>query len=119
MLNLTDCPACGLELQVPSDLLGHRVKCPDCDRHFHAPHFVAEVRPAPPPPVARPVTVRHSRFCCPFCQSRERPLRRKRIALAGWIVFASLLIMCFPICWLGFFVREKYHVCYDCGIKLD
>jgi hypothetical protein len=29
------------------------------------------------------------------------------------------LVCFFPLCWIGFLVRERYHVCYDCGIKLD
>ena len=116
MLTLTDCPACGQELQVPTDLLGHRVKCPECEKYFHAPRYVAELPPAPP--VARPVPVRHSSFCCPFCHSHERPVRRGRVSLAGWIVFAVLLVCFFPLCWLGLLIRDRYHVCYDCGIKL-
>jgi hypothetical protein len=119
MLHFTDCPACGSELQVPIDLLGRRVKCPNCEKHFAAPHQVAEVRVAAPPPVVRPLPIHHSHFCCPFCQSRQRPVIRRRTALAGWIVFAALLVFCFPICWLGFLVRERYHLCYDCGIRLD
>ena len=119
MVNLTDCPACGSELQVPVDLLGHRVKCPNCDKHFHAPHLVAEFRPPSPPAAVRPISVQRSNFCCPFCHSRERPVRRNRTSLAGWIVFAVVLFCFFPLCWLGFFIREKYHVCYDCGIRLD
>jgi hypothetical protein len=118
MLNLTDCPACGLELQVPSTLLGERVKCPNCAKHFVAPQSVTEIRPVPVPPPAVPARLRHTYFCCPFCDSTERPLVRSRVAVGGWIIFFSLLVF-FPFCFLGLLVRDEYHVCRSCGIKLD
>jgi hypothetical protein len=117
MLNLTDCPACGLELQVPSTLLGERVKCPNCDKHFLAPRSVTDIRPIAVPPPAVPVLIR-TKFRCPFCNTTERPLIRSRVSLAGWIIFLSLLV-CFPFCFLGLLLRDEYHVCRHCGIKLD
>lgn len=123
MLTLTDCPSCGLEVQVPPELLGQRVKCPSCDQHFLAPRAVVEVLPTvarvPVVPVARPRTGRPRTFCCPFCLSTTRPLVRKRTSTAGWILLGALIVVFFPVCWLGLLLREKYHVCFDCGIRLS
>ena len=58
-------------------------------------------------------------FQCPYCQSRERPNVRQEISVGGWIVFAALLFFCFPLCFIGLFIREDRHFCADCGIRLD
>jgi hypothetical protein len=42
MLNVVHCPACGLKLQVPEDLLRKRVMCPTCNQTFEADTWVLE-----------------------------------------------------------------------------
>jgi hypothetical protein len=42
MLNVIHCPACGLKLQVPEDLLRKRVMCPTCGKTFEADSWILE-----------------------------------------------------------------------------
>ena len=38
------------------------------------------------------------------------------MAMLGWVVFIVLLLILFwPLCWLGFFVKETWEVCRECG----
>lgn len=50
-MELLTCPACGCSVQVADVLLGRRVRCFAC-RHS----FIAEARPAAPPPIRSPST---------------------------------------------------------------
>jgi len=59
------------------------------------------------------------RFSCPFCSSQRRPRTESKTSTGGWILFAVLIFVCFPVCWLGFFIREDHRVCADCGVRLD
>ncbi len=42
-----------------------------------------------------------------------------RISVAGWIVFAVLLLFCFPLFWIGLLIKEEYRSCYECGVRID
>ncbi len=57
-------------------------------------------------------------FRCPFCGSDEFPLRRSQISVGGWIVFAVMILVCFPLFWIGLLIKEEYRVCAECGMKL-
>ncbi|HEY3963122.1 MAG TPA: LITAF-like zinc ribbon domain-containing protein [Planctomycetaceae bacterium] len=57
-------------------------------------------------------------FECPFCHSRTPPNVLSNTSTAGWVIFGLLLLTCFPVCFLGLLVRDQYHVCASCGIKL-
>lgn len=46
----------------------------------------------PPPPIPR--------FVCPFCQFQGPPRISTKMSTGGWIVFAALLLVCFPLCWI-------------------
>jgi hypothetical protein len=72
-----------------------------------------------------PVLIQRSRlrepeigFRCPFCRSNAPPKVKSRISTAGWVIFVILLIACFPLCIIGLFITEHYHVCSSCGVKL-
>ena len=43
---------------------------------------------------------RRHRFRCPYCDSSARPVVQSKISVGGWIVFAVLLLVFFPLCWL-------------------
>ena len=47
MLNVIHCPACGLKLQIPEDLLRKRVMCPTCNQTFDADSWVLEPEEIP------------------------------------------------------------------------
>jgi hypothetical protein len=57
-------------------------------------------------------------FSCPFCQATSPPVRAQRISTGGWITFAVLLVVCFPLFWIGLLIKEDYTSCSACGIRL-
>jgi hypothetical protein len=57
-------------------------------------------------------------FCCPYCQTDIPPHMAEKISTAGWVIFAVLLIGCFPLCFIGLLIKEDYRICSQCGIKL-
>jgi hypothetical protein len=68
--------------------------------------------PAPVAPLAQPNTP--ANFRCPHCQSTAPPVIARRIGAAGWVVFFALLIFCFPLCFIGLFIKEEYRMCSWC-----
>jgi hypothetical protein len=56
---------------------------------------------------------------CPYCGNRAPALLRNKTATAGWVIFVVLLIIFFPLCWIGFFFQEPYYVCAYCGSKIS
>ena len=63
-------------------------------------------------PLAQPHTP--ANFRCPHCHSTAPPVVARRIGTAGWVVFFALLIACFPLCFIGLFIREEYRMCSWC-----
>jgi len=76
------------------------------------PLWATDPPPAPVVPLAQPHAPAH--FRCPHCQSTAPPVIAKRIGTAGWIVFFTLLIACFPLCFIGLFIKEEYRMCSWC-----
>jgi hypothetical protein len=68
--------------------------------------------PAPVVPLAQPYAP--VGFHCPHCQSTAPPIVAKRIGTTGWVVFFALLIACFPLCFIGLFIKEEYRMCSWC-----
>ena len=59
-------------------------------------------------------------FRCPFCQSSAGPFHTSRISNAGWVMAIVLFfLLCLPLFWIGFLIRENYTVCRACGMKLS
>jgi hypothetical protein len=76
------------------------------------PLWATDPPPAPVVPLAQPNAPAH--FRCPHCQSTAPPVIAKRIGTAGWVVFFTLLIACFPLCFIGLFIKEEYRMCSWC-----
>jgi predicted Zn finger-like uncharacterized protein len=131
-----NCPSCRSTLMVSLVLEGKEVRCPKCETVFipkAGPAGAAEALGSPTrdQPVfatdarvgseighsSRPQEHRIG-FRCPFCQSAYPPAIKRRISTAGWVIFAVLLIACFPLSIIGLFVKEDYRVCSSCGITL-
>jgi len=53
-------------------------------------------------------------YRCPHCHTTQPPVIGKRISTTGWIVFFSLLIFCFPLCFIGLFIKDEYRMCSWC-----
>jgi hypothetical protein len=58
-----------------------------------------------------------SRDECPYCGCPDPPVSRTQISQAGWITFAVLLFVCWPLFWIGLLMTEDYLACGDCGRK--
>ena len=73
----------------------------------------------PPAPIARaPQPFGNLGFRCPQCQTQAAPVLEKKITTGGWILFAVLLLLCFPLCWLGLLINEDHRVCSFCRLAL-
>lgn len=57
-------------------------------------------------------------YRCPNCMSQFLPKIEKRISTTGWIVFAVLLVVFFPLFWIGLLIKEDVHVCPSCKTKV-
>jgi hypothetical protein len=57
-------------------------------------------------------------YYCPNCRTQVHPRVERKIAPAGWIVFAVLLVSFFPLFWLGFFIKEDRRSCPICRTRL-
>ena len=62
---------------------------------------------------------RESDFECPYCGCEILPIRVEKISVAGWVVFAVLIVSpCFPLFFLGLFMKENYEECVECHHRL-
>ena len=78
---------------------------------------------APAQPGAQPLVARDPRYMsgnyrCPNCMSQFLPRIERRISTTGWIVFAVLLVLFFPLFWVGLLIKEDVHVCPSCDTRL-
>lgn len=113
------CPHCSQPFNAHP---GQVVTCPHCGQYATAPGGVqpkaprlfaelpAEPRPATPPSRAQ--------FRCPFCGTTRPPEYSERLSVGGWIVLIGLLFVCFPLCWLCVFCKDKVATCSVCRITL-
>jgi hypothetical protein len=53
-------------------------------------------------------------WVCRHCNAPGEPLIRWKISTGGWIMFAVLLLVCFPLCWIGLTMKESLKVCRKC-----
>jgi hypothetical protein len=58
-------------------------------------------------------------YRCPTCMSQFLPKIERRISTTGWIVFAVLLVLFFPLFWVGLLIKEDVHVCPSCSTRLN
>lgn len=106
------CLECGLDLTKRS-----RVQtCPDCGAQFCSAQCYREHRyhahDKRKKKRARDVE-------CEYCGSTARPRITSQISEGGWVVFVILLILFFPLCWIGLLMTETRVRCADCGARLD
>ena len=58
-------------------------------------------------------------FRCPYCGTDAPPLVARRISTAGWIVFAAMIIFCFPLFFIGLLIKEEHRQCSWCRASLS
>ena len=74
---------------------------------------------APQPLAARDAPFMASGYRCPTCMSQFLPRVDRRISTTGWIVFAVLLVVFFPLFWVGLLIKEDVYVCPSCNTRLN
>jgi hypothetical protein len=47
------------------------------------------------------------------------PRTTRRISTGGWVVFVVLLVVFFPLFWIGLLIKEENRVCRVCRVRLD
>lgn len=70
-----------------------------------------------------PMAVRDPQFMsgnyrCPNCMSQFLPRIERRISTTGWIVFAVLLVLFFPLFWIGLLIKEDVQTCPSCNVRV-
>jgi hypothetical protein len=58
---------------------------------------------------------------CPYCGHEGVPFIKQEMSVAGWILFAVLVLSCVVLCWLPFVIdgcKEYVRYCSRCGIRL-
>ena len=58
-------------------------------------------------------------YSCPRCSSQSYPRIEKKISSAGWIVFTVLLLIFFPLFWIGFLIKEDVKTCPVCNLRIS
>lgn len=56
-------------------------------------------------------------FRCQHCMSQFPPRIERRISTTGWVTFAVLLVVFFPLFWIGLLIKEDVQVCQSCNSK--
>ena len=73
---------------------------------------------APQPLANRDPQFMSGNYRCPNCMSQFLPRIERRISTTGWIVFAVLLVLFFPLFWVGLLIKEDVQICPSCNIRL-
>lgn len=80
--------------------------------------WVQHQAPRPQPLVQQQQNMAHG-YHCPRCSSQMMPRVVKRISTAGWITFAVLMVMFFPLFWIGLLIKEDVRICPVCSYNLN
>jgi DNA-directed RNA polymerase subunit RPC12/RpoP len=112
------CPQCRAEVVSDLSLIGTEATCPRCGARAVVPEPRSRTLASSPNPTTPADPSRPAGFECPFCHAHDRPRLESRVTTGGWVVFALLLLICFPFSVLGLFIKEEYRVCRSCNIRL-
>jgi hypothetical protein len=73
--------------------------------------------PAPPVPYINQTPAYGYNYRCPNCGTNAAPRIEEKISQSGWVMFAVLLVLFFPLFWIGLLMKEKYRVCPVCRVQ--
>lgn len=56
---------------------------------------------------------------CPNCKTTQTPIVVEKTTVAGWIVFGLMILFLVTIPWakVGLNMKDRYHVCRNCGAE--
>lgn len=74
--------------------------------------------PGPQPLVYQQPNIPAYNYHCPRCSSQYFPRYERKISTAGWVVFAVLLVVFFPLFWIGLLIKEDVRVCPVCNFRI-
>lgn len=57
-------------------------------------------------------------YRCPYCNTAYPPISNRRISTSGWVTFAVLAAIFFPLAWVGLLMQENYLRCSYCRLVL-
>jgi hypothetical protein len=57
-------------------------------------------------------------YRCPYCNTPYPPMSGRRISTSGWVTFAVLITLFFPLAWVGLLMQENYLRCSYCRLLL-
>ncbi len=82
------------------------------------------VNPPMPPPRPQPLAFQQPNqmtygYHCPRCSSQLLPQYERKISTAGWVVFSVLLVVFFPLFWIGLLIKEDVRVCPVCSFRIS
>lgn len=131
------CTKCGHQLGVHEQVCSRcgqavaarKVKTMTPPQHEYTPYSWANTDPSAgpimqpqPQPLMQPQYVSplaRGGYRCPRCGSHNAPVIDSRISVAGWIIFATMIIFCLPLFWIGLLMKEEYTVCPVCRCQLS
>lgn len=78
----------------------------------------------PPPPRPQPLAYQQPNnvaygYHCPRCSSQLFPHYERKVSTAGWVVFSVLLVVFFPLFWIGLLIKEDVRVCPVCKFRIS
>ena len=85
---------------------------------------LADTFAANQPPRPQPLAHQHPQnlaygYHCPRCSSQLLPKAVKRVSTAGWITFAVLMVVFFPLFWIGLLIKEDVRMCPVCNLRIS
>jgi hypothetical protein len=76
------------------------------------------VQPSPYPAPMQPYSDQQVGFRCPYCKSPMGVYHWSKTSTGGIITIVLLLLFCFPLFWIGFFITENHTSCLNCRMQL-
>ena len=58
-------------------------------------------------------------YHCPRCGTQALPMVTRKVSTAGWITFAVLMAVFFPLFWIGLLIKEDVRLCPVCRLSIS
>jgi len=58
-------------------------------------------------------------YRCPYCGTNSPPFIISKISSGGWVVFALMLLFCFPLFWIGLLMKDQHQICAQYRVRLN